>query len=227
MDWSAQVDLYCERSGPEFWAEPVNAITNGAFLIAAAVMGWRLRGACGAGLAWAMVAVLAAIGVGSFLFHTHATVWAGIADVLPILAFVLIYVFAAARDMLGWRALWAGLAVLAFLPLAAALGTGFRALPFFAISAGYWPIVVVILGVATALRRRTPATARGLAAGAAILSLSLMFRSLDQALCDVLPLGTHFLWHLLNALMLGWMIEVYRRHLCAPAPAVAAPQVSR
>jgi hypothetical protein len=25
-------------------------------------------------------------------------------------------------------------------------------------------------------------------------------------------LGTHFLWHLLNAVMLGWMINVYVRH---------------
>jgi hypothetical protein len=25
------------------------------------------------------------------------------------------------------------------------------------------------------------------------------------------PVGTHFLWHLLNALMLGWMIEVLGR----------------
>jgi hypothetical protein len=32
-------------------------------------------------------------------------------------------------------------------------------------------------------------------------------------------LGTHFLWHILNALMLGWMIEVYRRHRLAAAGA--------
>jgi len=30
-----------------------------------------------------------------------------------------------------------------------------------------------------------------------------------------LPMGTHFLWHLLNAAMLGWMIEVYARHIRA------------
>jgi hypothetical protein len=28
-------------------------------------------------------------------------------------------------------------------------------------------------------------------------------------------MGTHFLWHILNGLMLGWMIEVYRRHMLA------------
>ena len=33
MDWSTPVDLYCERLGPSFWAEPVNAFSNAAFLI--------------------------------------------------------------------------------------------------------------------------------------------------------------------------------------------------
>jgi len=30
------IDLYCERLGPEFWAEPINALTNGAVLYLAA-----------------------------------------------------------------------------------------------------------------------------------------------------------------------------------------------
>jgi hypothetical protein len=40
-------------------------------------------------------------------------------------------------------------------------------------------------------------------------------RTLDEPFCATFPIGTHFLWHLLNALMLGWMIEVYRRHMLA------------
>jgi uncharacterized membrane protein len=62
------------------------------------------------------------------------------------------------------------------------------------------------------LRGPAPQTARGLAIGAAILILSLTFRTLDEPLCGVVPVGTHFLWHILNGLMLGWMIVVYVRH---------------
>lgn len=29
------LDLYCERCSPDFWAEPVNALTNISFLVAA------------------------------------------------------------------------------------------------------------------------------------------------------------------------------------------------
>ncbi|MBM9595314.1 hypothetical protein [Roseitranquillus sediminis] len=48
------------------------------------------------------------------------------------------------------------------------------------------------------------ATAAGLAAGAILLALSLLLRSADLRLCQQLPLGTHFAWHLINALMLGY-----------------------
>lgn len=211
MDWFAPVDNYCERTGPEYWSEPINAITNAAFLIAALVMARRLRGQ-DLPLAWAMVAVLAAIGLGSFLFHTHANPLTGLMDVLPILAFILLYIYAATRDFLGTRPWLAGLAVLGFFPFAAALVPVFARIPGIAASAGYAPIPVLILLYAVALRRTAPATARGMALGAAILVLSLTFRSMDQAVCDAFPLGTHFLWHVLNAVMLGWMIEVYRRH---------------
>lgn len=211
MDWLAPVDNYCERTGPDYWSEPVNALTNAAFLVAALVMARRLRGQ-DLPLGWAMVAVLAAIGVGSFLFHTHANRLTGLMDVLPILGFILLYIFAATRDFLGARPWVAGLAVLGFFPFAAALVPAFARIPGIAASAGYAPIPVLILVYALALRRRAPETARGMALGAGLLVGSLVFRSLDRAVCDAFPLGTHFLWHLLNALMLGWMIEVYRRH---------------
>jgi hypothetical protein len=80
------------------------------------------------------------------------------------------------------------------------------------------PVPVLILFYAWLLRARSPATARGLAIGALILLVSLTFRTLDEPLCAVLPVGTHFLWHVLNATMLGWMILVYVRHVRGVRP---------
>lgn len=178
-------------------------------------MAGRLRGRR-LPLARAMVAVLAVIGVGSFLFHTHANRLTALMDVVPILAFILLYVFAATRDLLGARPWVAGAATLGFLPYAAATVPLFARIPGPGSSAGYAPVPLLILIHAALLHRRAPPVARGLAIGAAILILSLTFRALDQPLCDLIPIGTHFLWHLLNATMLAWMIEVYRRH--APQP---------
>lgn len=212
MNPFAAIDAYCERTDPSYWSEPVNALTNLAFLIAAAVM-WRRSS--GLPLARGLCLILAAIGVGSYLFHTHATAWAATADVVPIGVFILVYLFAA--NLHFWNLpLWAALAgTAAFVPYALLLTPLFRALPFFEVSAFYWPVPLLIALTALALRRRHPDTARGLAIGAAILVVSLTFRSMDAAVCAAVPLGTHFMWHLLNGLMLGWMIEVYRRHVLA------------
>ena len=214
MDWTQAVDGYCERVDASFWSEPVNAATNAAFLLAALVMARRLRGA-NLPLANLLVGILAAIGIGSFLFHTFAQPWAGLADTLPILLFILAYVFTASRDFLGWSPRMSALATAGFIPYAAATVPLFSLIPGLGSSAGYAPVPVLIAGYAFAMRNRAPATARGLAIGAGLLVLSLTFRTLDEPLCGAVPLGTHFLWHILNAVMLGWMIEVYRAHMLA------------
>ncbi|MEM8537554.1 MAG: ceramidase domain-containing protein [Pseudomonadota bacterium] len=222
MDWTRHVDGYCERIDPSFWAEPVNAITNAAFLVAALVMARRLRGNH-LPLAWALVGLVALIGIGSFLFHTYAQPWAGAADVIPIVLFILVYIFAASRDFLGLSTLWSLGVVLAFLPTAALLIPVMRMVPILGVSAGYLPVPLMIL-IYAALLRGQPALSRGLAIGAGLLLVSLTFRSLDMRLCAAVPLGTHFAWHILNGIMLGWMIEVYRRHAGRPGLARAAGQ---
>ena len=213
MDLTQQLDGYCERLDPGYWAEPVNAITNAAFLIAAFVMWQRVRGQ-GVPLAMALVWILAAIGVGSYLFHTHAQVWSAIVDVTPILVFILVYIFAINRDVLRLGTLKAlGLTAL-FFPYAAATVPLFAMLPI-EDSAGYAPVPLLILIYAYGLRKREPELARGFVIGAVILIASLTARTLDEPLCEVIPGGTHFLWHILNGVMLGWMIEVYRRFMRA------------
>jgi len=76
VDWTTPIDLYCERLGPGFWAEPVNAWSNLAFPIGA-LWGWitaQRRGVLTPTLI-ALLVLAALIGVGSFLFHTYANSW--------------------------------------------------------------------------------------------------------------------------------------------------------
>ena len=230
MDWTRAIDSYCERVGPALLAEPLNAVTNLAFVVAALVM-WRRGHRCaavagggqGGGMLRLLCGGLALIGIGSGLFHTVAQSWAALADVGPIVLFILTYLFAINRDVVGLRPLAALGATALFLPYAAAVGAGFAQIPALGSSAAYGPVPVLMLLYAAALRHRAPALARGFAIGAGLLILSLTARTLDMPLCRALPVGTHFLWHLLNAAMLGWMIEVYRRFcMAAPAPRNAA-----
>ena len=214
MDWTRSIDAYCERTDPSYWSEPINAVTNLAFILAALVMWRRCQG-----LGWGqgLAAILFAIGIGSYLFHTHATPWAAALDTTPVLFFSLLYIFLANRDFWGWAWWAAALGALAYIPYSVALTPVFGALPFFEISSFYWPLPTLIFAYALLLRNRVPETARNLAVGATILCLSLTARSLDEPLCAAIPFGTHFLWHILNAIMLGWMIETWRRHVSATA----------
>jgi hypothetical protein len=75
---SQQLFLYCERGLlPGLWAEPINALTNAAYLVAAAVL-WRRLGkvhidARRRRVIGLLVGLIALVGIGSFAFHTLAT----------------------------------------------------------------------------------------------------------------------------------------------------------
>lgn len=209
MDWTQAIDAYCERTDAGFWSEPVNAVTNLAFVLVAILM-WQRSGRETPALV--LSTILCLIGLGSFLFHTFATGWAAVLDTTPILAFVLVYIFLANRDFWEWPGWVAAIGALAFVPYAGLITPAFEALPFFHVSSFYWSLPLLIGVYAILLRNRAASTAKGLAIGAGILCLSLTARSLDMGICAAIPLGTHFLWHILNAIMLGWMIEVWLNH---------------
>src|SRR5215813_6283547 len=101
MDWSTPIDLYCERTDAAFWAEPANALTNAAFLIAAVAAFWlRRRAPSRDWPALALIVVVVAVGVGSFAFHTFATRGAVLADVIPIAVFIYGYLLLSLRRYL-------------------------------------------------------------------------------------------------------------------------------
>ena len=212
MDWFAQFDAYCERTDLTYWSEPINAATNLAFIIAAVIMALRTRGHLPSQI---LCLILFVIGTGSYLFHTHATAWAALSDVAPIGLFILTYLFLVNLHVLALPRWIALIATAAYLPYAALLVPILDSIPFIAISNFYWTVPLLLLAYAFGLRRRKPAISRGFVTGAAILSLSITVRSLDEILCPAWPIGTHFVWHCLNAVMLGYMIHVYHTHVLA------------
>jgi peptidoglycan/LPS O-acetylase OafA/YrhL len=208
MAWTDPVDGYCERVGPAFWAEPVNAVTNLAFVLVALWLWPRVSGS-----ARVLCGILFAIGIGSFLFHTYAQPWAAVLDVLPILLFILTFIYLATRVFLGLKR-WAGIAaVIGFFPFASALVPLFQQVPGLGGSAGYAPVPVLIALYALMLWRKDRDIAWRLLVGAGLLSLSIAFRAMDEPFCAIFPIGTHFVWHSLNAIMLGWMISILSKRL--------------
>lgn len=209
MEWTAPIDIYCERVGAAFWAEPLNALSNAAFVLAALYIYPRVRGCAEARR---LAGLLGVIGVGSFAFHTFADRWSMIADVVPIIAFAIAYLDLANRDYLGLRG-WRRFGALGVFFVFTALFAPLVALvPILGFSAEYTSLPVAMVVYGMLLRRTAPATRRGLLVSAGVLSLSIVLRSLDQPLCPQWPWGTHMAWHGVNAVLLAYLIHVYHAH---------------
>ena len=194
------IDIYCERVGPAFWAEPANALTNLAFFVSAWAI-WRLGRRAGAlePGTWALIVIVAAIGAGSFAFHTLATRWAAVADVAPILVYQLVWLWLYARRLIGWDGLTSAMMVFGYLALSM-LAAGLP--PLLNGSVMYLPALVIVLAIGAWHARADRPGRYDLLAAGGVLAVSLTFRTVDEAICPAFPLGTHFLWHLLNGLVL-------------------------
>ena len=216
--WTQAIDAYCERVDPSFWAEPLNAVSNGAFLLAAA-WSWSVAQREGRTDDWAVRALclmLTAIGIGSFLFHTFANRWSVMADVIPIMLFILLYLYLTVIRYLELP-VWAGaVAAAAFVPVSGALEAWLTpAVGRLNGSIGYVPTLLVMAGFAVLLGLRDHPAWRGVAAAAVVLVASRTMRTLDDqtgAVCAAMPSGTHWGWHVLNGTLLGLLIVTFIRH---------------
>ncbi len=223
MNWRGQLFLYCERgANAAFWAEPLNALSNAAFLIAAvaALMVWVRAPRGERGLVELVLILLAAIiGIGSFLFHTLATRWASLADTLPITAFMLSYLAYAMLRFVRLSWLFTGVLLAAFVAAMMAAGSmrcgGGSCLNG---SLGYVPALVALGLTGAVLRGQGHAAGRYLLWGTALFAVSLTLRTLDRMICPWTvitasgPIGTHFAWHLLNGLLLYLLLAAAIRH---------------
>ena len=212
MDLSKPIDIYCERLDIGIWAEPINAVTNVAFILAAIIMWLRCKNLVEGKI---LSFLLLSIGCGSFLFHTYAQIWAALLDVTAILIFILTYIFVANRRFLVWSKMVSLIGVIMFFPYQLFLVSILSNIQFFGSSVQYIPVAILIFVYSGLLRKSESNLSRGLFIGATILCLSIVFRIIDEPLCSIFSVGTHFVWHILNAIMLSLMIEILRRHMLA------------
>jgi len=231
MDWTTPIDIYCERTAVGLWNEPFNALSNGAFLLAA----WwgyatarRLNRLTPPN--WVAILLAGSIGIGSFLFHTLANHWSELADVIPIWSFVvwmiLVIIWAMSGGSLA-RAAFGAVKVFAIVGLvfwfvSGALmsdGAGAGITSNLNGSEQYAPALLALYIFAAITLVQRHAAAKWLLGAAVTFTVALVFRTVDIAVCDTLPIGTHFIWHSLNGLMIGLLLQALVRDLSTPKAA--------
>ena len=196
------IDIYCERTGPEYWSEPINAATNCSFLIAAFFLARLIRRRSGCGGAdpihLSFCVLIFLIGIGSWLFHTHATPWALAADVIPIIIFILLYTWSALRRF-AFAPVWVciiGVLLILVVARVVPMLTGFQ-------GGSYLAALAALIAIGGFLHFfRSHVAGISLLWAAVLFAVSLTLRTIDLPLCGYFGLGTHFMWHIMNALVL-------------------------
>ena len=230
MNFSEHVFRYCERGASDaLLAEPINVISNVAFLFAALIglqlLLWRPREERSADH-YLLVFLVLAIGAGSLAFHLFATEGTELLDVVPIGLFILVYLGFALNRFLGVPVGMTVLLVIGFTAIMAMTGQvrcwdGGVGLPGPEIQGAkpclngsifYLPALGALIVVGLLAEERRHRAAPYLLWAAAILAISITLRSLDFALCDRIlidgrKVGTHFAWHILNGLALFLMLR--------------------
>ena len=200
------LDHYCERIAPGLWNEPFNLLSNLAFIVAG-ILVWRLlkqQHEQITGPAWDMgilTLLLFTIGIGSGLWHLFANHWSLLADTIPILLFINIYLLSCLFRVFS-LSLWRIIAIFLVYHVINYSIQSALAADFLNRSIFYLPTWIFLLGIGLTAWKLKLTAHRYYIYALVVFTLSLVFRTVDQSVCETIPTGTHFIWHLLNAVTL-------------------------
>ncbi|MDO8518026.1 MAG: ceramidase domain-containing protein [bacterium] len=189
--------IYCEKLGLNFLTEPLNAISNFAFFIVAYFLYQSYRKSkTFKNIYFPLIFLTILIGLGSLLWHTHRSSITLLLDTVPIyILFLFIFYFVAnflfskkITIFILFFYLFTQLFLLFYVPVEFLNGLPRHLFPF-----------VLLLFLILLIYRKVGRVAISLLLPVAIFGLAIAFRTIDLSLCEIIPVGTHFLWHISNA----------------------------
>jgi uncharacterized membrane protein len=206
----------CERTGPESWAEPLNVFSSiGFFIVAIAIYRFYHRHPDIKGKwIWdlhALTFLIFCIGTGSTLFHSFPSRLTELMDIVPIVLFINVF-FLSIIVRIG-KTNW-------FETIVCYLAFGGSS-HFFVTqfpnamndSIGYLSSMGALVMIAIHLHMKRRPSSHQFLLAALIGVVSLFFRAVDNAVCDQIPFGTHFLWHSCNATLLYILMKQLVRNV--------------
>lgn len=147
-------------------------------------------------------ALVGCVAVGSSLYHIYMTPLAQLSDVVPCWLFMLTYVGSAMYYMLGWsKKMTATCMILFMLSLAVTGMFHIEApeVPWIPGGVMLWVICLVMIN-----RHRQVAGDMGIAA--ACFTIALPIKALDSYVSMNSLIGTHWVWHIITAIMFVYLI---------------------
>lgn len=196
--------VYCETGIGLFFTQPINTVSNIALFISAYFVYKLLREYHIKNLIIQILPPLVVLtAVGSMLWHGAPSLLTDFADTLPLSALVLISFFFLLDKLLSNKKLIWGIFFMFILTETPFM---FGILPSIN---GFIPyLLAFIFGLFISVRvAGRYALFPQLFPILVVFAIALFFRTIDLTICSAFPIGTHFVWHILNALMVYLIIH--------------------
>ena len=207
---------YCERTAQGLLSEPLNSITNLAFIIISILILKRYRGEKYSVIFGSLIGL---IGIGSFLFHTIPTKMTGLLDIIAILLLILFYLFIINNSVLNFSKIFSLVITLVSPVIYFYIGNELKGSISFLGDSSFYIIILMHLFIIYlfALKEKIEGSFYILLANI-IFAISILFRAVDNHICNINFYGTHFLWHILNSLVLYTLVFfIYKNKSCKTA----------
>ncbi len=206
----------CERTALGPYAEPLNVLSSFAFIFVAVAIFRHYRGHEDLHGKWKgdvhlLTFLTLVIGINSVAFHAFPTPLTELADTLTIVGFILIYFWSMLFRIGRTTIFQATVCFIAFVGFSHILVHQFpRALND---SIGYLSSMIALIGIAVYLYLKARPSAVHFLLAAIVGVVSLFCRAIDREVCAMVPTGTHFVWHLCNALLIYILLRQLVRNV--------------
>lgn len=200
--------IYCENLASTFHiAEPINTITNISFFIATFMLFKTYKKQKNKQLDIIfLISLLFLIGLGSTIWHLTQSFIGELLDMIPILLFLIIYIYSFSRKIIKLKWYYTFLILILFIFATFNLPSLFDKDPI-KTSSGYLPALLILFIFTIYTYYKNKYVYKDLLTSSLIFIVSIILRSLDFVFCNTLIIGTHFLWHILNGILLYILIN--------------------
>tara|TARA_B100001057_G_C22712865_1_gene896520 strand:- start:269 stop:928 length:660 start_codon:yes stop_codon:yes gene_type:complete len=211
MEIDTQIFAYCERSSPFIWSEPVNTLSNLFFIFFGFF--WFLKGKKNKDNDVIILSIsLISIGICSFLYHLYASLIFGFLDVISIIVFSLMYFLIFNQNFFTLNKFKYFLLCFSFF-LYLTIFAYLVSLIEFNINGSeyYFSLIFLLFFYYLIICFKHKDLNIVMLISIIILLFSIFLRSIDKEVCDNFYIGTHFIWHFLNAISLsGFILVIYK-----------------
>lgn len=206
----------CERAGLGMLAEPMNVLSSFMFMVVAISIFRYYRKHEDLERKWIWDIHLLTfntfwIGLSSVVFHAFPTPLTEAIDTYSIVLFILVYFWSVLFRIGRCNFFQAGICFVAFVGFSHILVAQFpHALND---SIGYLSSMIALIMIAVHLHLKARPSSQHFMLAALVGVVSLFCRAIDHEVCPMFPIGTHFLWHTLNATLLFILLKQIIRNV--------------